>query len=263
MNLLSGDIIMKNIIACNLNSYGQFREGAYSHLAKIGLTNVEVAVPAPGDVDNLLVELKSHGLTATSVATGCDVQAETVVTDFQACLDAAAQIGVKVVFTSAHAGDYDRNIIYERLRQIGENAAPLGIKVCLETHLDLAHNADVALETMRGVNHPNICINFDTGNVYFYNHDVTAVGELRKIMGHVGAVHLKDTNGGYRTWHFPALGEGVVDFKGVFQILNDADFYGPCAMELEGIEGEDIDEAGVQARMEQSVAYLKSIGIMD
>ena len=34
-------------------------------------------------------------------------------------------------------------------------------------------------------------------------------------------------------------------------------------MELEGIEGEDIDEAGVQARMEQSVAYLRGIGIMD
>jgi hypothetical protein len=34
-------------------------------------------------------------------------------------------------------------------------------------------------------------------------------------------------------------------------------------MELEGIEGETIDEAGVHARMEKSVAYLKSIGIMD
>ena len=255
--------MMKNIIACNLNSYGKFSNGAYPHLAKIGLTNVEIAAPALEDVDSVLTELKSYGLTATSVAAGCDVQRENAVSDFQACLDAAAQVGVKVIFTSAHAGDHDRNIIYERLQQIGENAAPLGIRVCLETHLDLAHNADVALETMRGVNHPNICINFDTGNVYFYNHNVTAVGELRKIINHVGAVHLKDTNGGYRTWHFPALGEGVVDFKALFQPLNAAGFYGPCAMELEGIDGEDIDEAGVRARMEQSVTYLKSIGIMD
>ena len=254
---------MKNIIACNLNSYGQFRDGAYPHLAEIGLTNVEIAVPAPGDINAVLNELKSHGLTATSVAAPCDVQNENVVSDFQACLEAANQIGVKIIFTSAHAGDHDRSIIYERLRQIGENAAPLGIKVCLETHLDLAHNAEVALETMQGINHPNICINFDTGNIYFYNHNVTAVEELRKIIKHVGAVHLKDTNGEYRTWHFPALGEGVVDFKEIFRTLNDANFYGPCAMELEGIEGEDIDEAGVHARMEQSVVYLRSIGIMD
>lgn len=254
---------MRNIIACNLNSYGKFSKGAYAHLARIGLTNVEVAAPAPEDVDAVMAELQSYGLTATSIAAPCDVQNENVVSDFQACLDAAERIGAKVIFTSAHAGDHDRKAIYERLRRIGENAAPLGIKVCLETHLDLAHNADVALETMRGVNHPNICINFDTGNVYFYNHNVTAVGELKKIINHVGAVHLKDTNGGYRTWHFPALGEGVVDFEAVFQTLNGAGFYGPCAMELEGIEGEDIDEAGVQARMEKSVEYLKSIGIMD
>ncbi len=254
---------MENIIACNLNSYRQFREGAYQHLAKIGLTNVEIGVPAPADVDKVMAELKSYGLTATSVSAPCNVQDENVVSEFQTTLEVGNQMGVKVIFTSVHAGDHDRNVIYDRLRQIGENAAPLGIKVCLETHLDLAHNAEVALETMRGVNHPNICINFDTGNVYFYNHNVTAEGELRKIINHVGSVHLKDTNGGYQTWHFPALGEGVVDFKEVFQILNDMGFYGPCAMELEGIEGEELDEAGVQTRVAKSVDYLKSIGVMD
>ena len=253
---------MANIIACNLGSYRQFRDGAYQHLAQIGLTNVEIGVPAPEDVDNVLDELKSHGLTATSVAAPCNVQDAIVVSDFQPALEAANKIGVKVIFVSVHAGDHDRNVIYERLRQIGENATPLGIKVCLETHLDLAHNGDIALETMQGVNHPNICINFDTGNVYYYNHNVTAVGELKKIINHVGAVHLKETNGAYRTWNFPALGEGVIDFKAVFQVLNDAGFYGPSAMELEGIEGEQIDEAGVQARVAKSVEHLKSIGVI-
>ncbi|MCZ6677590.1 MAG: sugar phosphate isomerase/epimerase [Candidatus Poribacteria bacterium] len=254
---------MGNIIACNLGSYRQFRAGAYQHLAQIGLTNVEIGAPAPEDVDKVLAELKSHGLTATSVAAPCDVQDANAVTDFQTTLDVANQVGVQVIFVSVHAGEHDRNVIYERLRQIGENAAPLGIKVCLETHLDLAHNGDVALETMRSVNHPNICINFDTGNVYFYNHNVTAVGELQKIINHVGAVHLKDTNGGYRTWHFPALGEGVVDFKAVFQTLNDTGFYGPFTMELEGIEGEELDETGAQNRVAKSVDYLKNIGVMD
>lgn len=171
-------------------------------------------------------------------------------------------MGVRVIFVSVHAGDHDRNVIYERLRRIGENAAPLGIKVCMETHLDLVHNGDVALETMQGINHPNVCINFDTGNVYFYNHNVTAVGELQKIINHVEAVHLKDTNGGYRAWHFPALGEGVVDFKLVFQLLSNIGFHGPFSMELEGIKGEDLDEAGAQARVANSVNHLRSIGVM-
>ena len=115
---------------------------------------------------------------------------------------------------------------------------------------------------MKAVNHPNICVNFDTGNVYYYNHNVTAVAEVEKVVSHVGAVHLKDTNGGYRTWNFPTLGEGVVDFKAVFQTVNNAGFYGPFTMELEGVEGENLDEAGVKARVADSLQHLKDIGVI-
>ena len=222
---------------------------------------MEIGVPSAESVDALQSELDAHGLTATSFLGRCDVASETVVADFQTTLDIASQMGVKIIFVSVHAGDTDRNAVYDRLRAIGENASSASIKVCLETHPDIAHNGDIALETMEAVNHPNICVNFDTGNVYYYNHNVTAVSEVQKVLAHVGAVHLKDTNGGYRTWHFPTLGEGVVDFKAVFQTLNDAGFYGPFTMELEGIEGETLDESGVQARVADSLQYLKDIGV--
>ena len=253
---------MKNIIACNLGSYRQFGANAYSHLAEIGLTNVEIGVPSSDSIDTVQEGLKTHGLTATSLLGSCNVQSETVVEDFQTTLNIANEMGVKIIFVSVHAGEADRNAVYDRLRAIGENAAPLGVKVCLETHPDMAHNGDIALETMKAVDHPNIRINFDTGNVYYYNHDVTAVKEVQKIIEYVGAVHLKDTNGGYRTWNFPTLGEGVVDYKTVFQTLNDADFYGPFTMELEGIEGENLDEAGVKARVADSLQHLKDIGVI-
>ena len=253
---------MENIIACNLGSYRQFGAGAYAHLPEIGLTNVEIGVPSAESIDEVQSNLNAHGLTATSLLGRCDIQSETVVSDFQSTLEIADKMGVKIIFASVHAGDTDRNAVYDRLRAIGENAAPSGIKVCLETHPDLIHNGDIALETMQAVNHPNICVNFDTGNVYYYNHNVTAVGEVEKVIPHVCAVHLKDTNGGYRTWHFPALGEGVVDFKAVFQTLNAAGFYGPFTMELEGIEGEDLDESGVQARVADSLQHLKDIGVI-
>ena len=253
---------MENIIACNLGSYRQFGADAYTHLAEIGLTNVEIGVPSAESIDEVQSKLNTHGLTATSLLGRCDIQSETVVSDFQPTLEIADKMGVQIIFVSVHAGDTDRNVAYDRLRAIGENAAPAGIKVCLETHPDLIHNGDIALETMQAVDHPNICVNFDTGNVYYYNHNVTAVSEVQKVVPHVGAVHLKDTNGGYRTWHFPTLGEGVVDFKAVFETLNAADFYGPFTMELEGVEGENLDEAGVKARVAGSLQHLKNIGVI-
>lgn len=253
---------MKNVIACNLGSYRQFGANAYSHLAEIGLTNVEIGVPSSDSIAAVKEGLQEFGLTATSLLGSCNVQSETVVEDFQPALNTAGEMGVKIIFVSISAGETDRGVVYDRLRSIGENATPLDVKVCIETHPDMAHNGDIALETMKGVDHPNICINFDTGNVYYYNHDVTAVGEVNKILDHVGAVHLKDTNGGYRTWNFPTLGEGVVDYKAVFQAVNDVGFYGPFTMELEGIEGENLDEAGVKARVADSLQHLKDIGVI-
>ena len=119
---------MNNIIACNLGSYRQFGAGAYTHLAEIGLTNVEIGVPSAESVDEVQSNLNAHGLTATSLLGRCDVQSETVVSDFQPTLEIADKMGVKVIFVSVHAGDSDKNAVYDRLRAIGENAAPGGIR---------------------------------------------------------------------------------------------------------------------------------------
>ena len=251
---------MENTIACNLGSYRQFRASAYRNLAEIGLTNVEVPLPPPGEVAGTLAELERHGLTATTVMVRGDAAEDDAVERFGRDLEGAREMGVSRVFTSVRAGEADVDVIYDRLRQIGDRAAELDILVCLETHPDLLENGARARQTMDAVGHANIRVNFDTANVHYYNRDISATDELRQVLDCVEAVHLKDTNGGYKTWHFPALGEGVVDFTAVFAMLNERGFYGPFTMELEGIEGEDLDEAGVQKRVADSLEHLRSIG---
>jgi inosose dehydratase len=144
---------------------------------------------------------------------------------------------------------------------MGDAAGAHGVTLAVETHPNVAHNATVALETMAAVDHPNVRLNFDTGNVYFYNHGVDAVQEAQRAARYIAAVHLKDTNGGYRTWNFPALGEGVVDFAGVFRVLGTEGFTGPYTMELEGVEGETLDAEGAKARVANSVAHLQRLGL--
>ena len=85
---------------------------------------------------------------------------------------------------------------------------------------------------------------------------------MNKVINYIGAVHLKDTNGGFREWYFPALGEGVVKFPEIFRILNTRGFYGPWTMELEGIQGETLTEEGAKERVASSVRYLRSIGVL-
>ena len=164
---------------------------------------------------------------------------------------------------SCSASGADRAAFFERLRAIGDAAAGLGVTVALETHPDLATNGAVAAETMAAVDHPHVRVNFDTANVYYYNRDVTAEGELAKVIDHVASVHLKDTTGGYETWDFPVLGTGVVDFPKVLAMLADRRFAGPLTMELEGTEGVKLDESGQLRYVEDSAAYLRSIGAFE
>jgi L-ribulose-5-phosphate 3-epimerase len=251
-----------SVLACNLASYGAFREHAYPHLSEIGLRHVEIECPDPGSVDRVRDELSTYDLSASSVIIHCQMDADDVVLRFAHYMDAAAALGVKVVFTSAKTAELDREYVYGRLQNIGDEAAKRGIVVALETHPDLVTNGRVGRETMEGVAHPNIRINFDTANVYYYNRNVTAQEELDEIVGFVAAVHLKDTDGGFESWHFPALGEGVVDFKACTDRLERSGFSGPYTLELEGIKGEDFTVDLAKARVETSVAHLREIGLV-
>ena len=82
----------------------------------------------------------------------------------------------------------------------------------------LVHNADVALKTMEATDHPNIRINFDTGNISFYTDGTDAVTELKEIAQYVVSTHLKDHSGNFDEWDFPTLGTGSVDFAGVREV---------------------------------------------
>ena len=250
----------QSIIACRYYSYAPFLDRAYEHLASIGVRHVEIDVPSPDELDARRAELEQHGLTASSLHGQCDLHDPGLAEQVEEQMPAFAALGTKIMFASVDRKEMVLDEACHRLREAGEVAAAHGVTIVLETHPDLITNAEVALETMKGVDHPNVRVNFDTANIYFYNHGVDGVEELKQITPYVGAVHLKDTDGGYRSWHFPALGQGIVEFPKVFEVLDAAGFSGPCTLEIEGIEGEEKTEELVCGRVAESVEYLRRIG---
>ena len=247
-------------LACRVQSYAPFLAVAYEHLASLGIRHVELPVPQPADVAGVVQRLRQSGLTATTLHGECDVRRADVAATVAAQMPALAALGTRILFVSAKSDGTPLATVYERLRAAGEVAARHGVIIALETHPDLATNGATALATMRGVVHPNVRINFDTANIHFYNEGADCVSELRQIARYVASVHLKDTNGGYRNWHFPALGRGVVDFAGVFETLDAVGFDGPCTLEIEGIEGEQKTERLICDRIAESLGYLRGLG---
>ena len=250
----------QNIVSCRPASYGKYRDKSYEHMAKIGIRYVELPIPKPQDVNRVRKELGKHDLSVASLECPCYIQNENVEEEFKTAVGIAEEFGTKRIFVSVRADKLGKKTAYEKLRKLGDLAAEKGQVIVLETHPDLVTNGDVGLQTMRGINHSNVRLNYDTANMYYYNEGIDGVEELKKILGFVEGVHLKDTNGKYQTWHFPALGEGIVDFKRVRELLNKRGFNGPFTIEIEGIQGENLTLAQTLERMEKSVNHLKKCG---
>lgn len=175
--------------------------------------------------------------------------------------------GVSVVVSGAGqpADAAERRTVIEHLRRLGETAGLLGVTVALETHKGPTQNADAMLALMAEVDHPHVRLNFDTGNIAYYNQGVDPVAELERVAHLVRNVHLKDNRGGLEDWYFPAVGDGgAVDFVRVRQVLDAVGFNGSYTIEIEGIGGEP--EPGLDGRVERvrrSVEHLKRCGYFD
>ena len=152
--------------------------------------------------------------------------------------------------------------VVNNIRAIGDYAAELGIKVALETHPPLVTNADVGIATMQRIDHPNVGINFDTANMYFYNEGIDAAAELEKMVEYVVHVHLKDSNMGFKEWFFPAIGDGKIPFPRMIETLNKAGYDAPLSLEIEGIGGEgQLSFEQYHERIVKSAEYLRANGL--
>ena len=250
---------LTNPLAVRMTCYGRFPNAGWEHLKTLGVRHVFLPAPAPNEVQALRERLARHGLTALVLGGRLDLAKDPECRELEPQLAACAALGVKHLFLSPrHEG-----VAYEeacrRLRAGGERARRHGVTLVLETHPDLGTNADVQRETMRRVDHPNVRINFDTGNITYYNRGADAVAELKKVADFVATVELKEHDGKFHSWFFPALGRGKVDFPALFQVLREHHFTGPLTLELEGVEGVTLDEAAAKKEVADSVDYLRPL----
>jgi sugar phosphate isomerase/epimerase len=249
-------------LAVRITSYGKFQDAAWEHLPGIGVHYLFLPVPKPEEVDALMQKLEKSGLKALVVRGDTDWSKDDCVDKLAGQLAVCEKMGVRFMFLSVKCNGAPKEAVYERLRKAGDAARKHNVTLTFETHPELGTNGDVQLETMAAVNHPNVRVNFDTANVYFYNKGIDGVAELRKIRDYVAAVHLKDTSGEFHGWHFPALGRGIVDFRQTFAVLAEIGFHGPFTLEIEGFEGEEKTERLMCDRIAESLGYLRGLGVL-
>ena len=277
---------MARILSCFTNCYGpdgvraaarKIREAGIDHLELAlrghdfgGLVIPESAVvteKADDATAQAFVDLLAENQVKIS---GCNVGGADIRTEEGVALTerrirfAARWFNVAVCVTGAgQPADADqRRTVVQALRRLGDCASEVGITLALETHKGPTENAAAMLAIMDEVRHPHVLLNFDTGNIAYYNAGVDPCDELEKVKELVRNVHVKDNRGRPEDWYFPAVGDGgAVDFRRVASILDGVGYNGAYTIEIEGIGGEP--EPGLeerQRRIARSVAYLKGLG---
>lgn len=196
----------------------------------------------PFDVKRLF---DHYGLTISSIAAHAHLldpthPARYGTSEIMQALKLAGMLGIGYVITTEHAAstDWARKLSYEqRVLIIAEKlyeplrlADDLGVKLLFEPHGPISDTIQGIRDVRAALgNHPAFGVCLDTGNSWLGGADPVAMArEFRDIIGHV---HWKDlpaemepsrgkkTGCGFSTI---ALGEGVIDIAGVFQVLRDA-----------------------------------------
>ncbi|NOY82161.1 MAG: sugar phosphate isomerase/epimerase [Kiritimatiellaeota bacterium] len=152
-------------------------------------------------------------------------------------VDAASDLGVKVVVVHAASGRLDLNDPEQRrVRSIGLETSLLGvaphaiaydIKLGIENCADRA-NLEFMVEVVRGLDLPNVGFVVDTGHAVLHGMDPA---ETIRIMGdRLCSTHLQD-NFGHVDDHLPP-GRGNIDWSSVIAALEDVGYEGVLMVEI-------------------------------
>ncbi len=274
-----------NLLEVFTNCYGRYGVRAAIDLApQAGITHLELAMKQHGGVleipedvvaseklgdagiQNLKRELDAHGLAVISVNGSDNILDPDGFARIAERMRLAGAMGAQYfVGLGGEPAEEDRREFFDKMGAIGDVAAKHGLTIALETHPGITQNAAAILDTMQALQHDAIRVNFDTGNILYYNEGANVYSQLEAVMDYVVHMHLKDSKGGYREWYFPAMGDGgAVDFARIGRITNDAGFFGPYSLEIEGIRDEP--EQTLEQRQERvvrSVEHLRSVGFLD
>jgi inosose dehydratase len=180
----------------------------------------------------------------------------------------AAALGVKDVITTENEPstewgkklDFNQRtfVIAEKLYEPVKMAADYGVRVLIENHGPVTDT----VEGLAGIfelldNSPSLGMNLDTGNTWLGG--TNPVDVAKRFKDKIHHIHWKDLSedwiprrgkqygAGFSTI---AMGDGIIDIKGVCEVLKDQD-----------IKNSTLEIIGDEEMLKKSVGYLRSCGI--
>jgi len=161
----------------------------------------------------------------------------------------------RVIIDPAFDWQKQWNILVESISYCASLADQAGLKFCLEPRVgEMISNSDAILRLMDAVNNPNFGAVLDTGHLHAQKEILPL--SVEKLGRKIFYVHVAD-NEGLRNDHLP-LGEGNIDWEGVFISLKKHEFSRYVGIDIGRIE--NLDEGIIRSK-EFLEKLFKKMGI--
>lgn len=244
-------------------------EQCISEMALAGYTGSEVGNKYPKDVKALKEKLDIRGLTicnawfSTFFAIGKEKE---TIEEFIKHRDFLYELGAKVIGCSEQSHsiqglekaifeekpcftkeEWDR--IFEGYNRLAQLAEEKGMKVCLHHHMGTGIQTPEEVKIFMEGTKENVYLLFDSGHIYYSENSQEATENLLKTyIDKIVHIHLKDVRKevveqirqekgsflqGVKRGTFTVPGDGCIDFKPLFQIIEQSNYAGYMVVEAE------------------------------
>jgi len=217
-------------------------------IEKLGFNGIEWIYDKKSEFDNPILDLNKHQIIKTfskkynvslenivfdwflvhPLLKNDEISLETKIMKFVNLIDISEKIGFKrIIFPLLEdnsINDPNQMNIFSKIFS-NDILSVLNLKK-IEIHFETSLSPEQELKFIQKIDHIKTKICFDMGNSASMGYDCVEV--LEKISPFLGSVHIKD-----RLLHGGSvpLGEGSVDFKKIFTILNEINYSGPFSLQ--------------------------------
>jgi len=224
---------------------GHDMDVAFGIISQLGYEYVEVAYNQGyvGDLDDSLFSpanaqrirtlLDKHQLKTLALGCTFNLARPEAVAYLQTRIGFAQAIGVKLL-NACTAKREDYAALVSNLRQIAPHLEHAGCCLLIENGGD--HNYDAfALaaegeELLREVGSAAVAFNGDAGNMVSLRPQADAIQQIMQLLPHMRHCHIKDVYKQGAEFHFPPIGQGILDYQPLIKSLAAQDI--PCTLEI-------------------------------
>jgi len=178
--------------------------------------------------------IEDYGLDTITFSGHMSLITQEEVELFQRKMEFAKAIGAQYISTN-EGPKREEEHFYRNLEVIEKKAEELNIIVCLETEMpgDIIQNGEDAQTVFSRVKSPYLGLTYDFGNVYYgHRGQIDLVEDFKKTLGFLKTLHFKDVKVRGGILGNCAIGQGVIDFKRVCQVLKKTDKILPITIEI-------------------------------